>query len=416
MLEAADAVNPPGGFNAQAYESAIRNSLNGGFPDSASPLIVPRRTTDESRTITEFARGALDVRREIDRTFDELISQIQAEELPDGFPIAEVLSQLRYLKTEITRSMGSTAQLRYFACFREGTACEQVSVVAVLGAPAQQDRAFAQIASALAQQLRVEQTVQLFSSAGAMADAVQVHIFWKTGDTSDKVELLQQVFTLAGIITEPYTKTFEVDPEQAFYSMPQEMVLALPGELSTLWMVADDTDAYLRFLLAPVETPIPPPSQGRIAFVSNRDGNAEIYVMAVDGSQVTRLTDSPGEDTAPAWSPDGKRIAFISSRSDCLEIHLMNTDGSEVTQLTTGCLVSAGPIAWAPGGQRLAFTSNGDGNAEVYIISVDGSGLTNLTNNPAQDLWPAWGAGGQAGQERISFASNRDGDWENYVM
>ncbi|RPJ30057.1 MAG: hypothetical protein EHM35_12940, partial [Planctomycetaceae bacterium] len=56
-------------------------------------------------------------------------------------------------------------------------------------------------------------------------------------------------------------------------------------------------------------------SQGKIAFTSVRDGNQEIYVMAVDGSEPTRLTDEQADDFGPAWSPDGSRIVFSSKRA-----------------------------------------------------------------------------------------------------
>jgi dipeptidyl aminopeptidase/acylaminoacyl peptidase len=48
-----------------------------------------------------------------------------------------------------------------------------------------------------------------------------------------------------------------------------------------------------------------------LAFVSDRDGDAGIYLMREDGSAQTRLTDSPLQDYNPAWSPDGQRIAFL---------------------------------------------------------------------------------------------------------
>ena len=56
------------------------------------------------------------------------------------------------------------------------------------------------------------------------------------------------------------------------------------------------------------------PAAGKIAFVSSRDGNPEIYTINTDGTELTRLTNDPAVDEEPAWSPDG-RIAFVSERS-----------------------------------------------------------------------------------------------------
>jgi hypothetical protein len=62
--------------------------------------------------------------------------------------------------------------------------------------------------------------------------------------------------------------------------------------------------------------------------------------------------------------------------------------------------------------RRIAFTSNRDGNWEIYVMNADGSGVTRLTNNPAEDDLPSWSPDGR----RIAFASNRDGNREIYVM
>ena len=53
-------------------------------------------------------------------------------------------------------------------------------------------------------------------------------------------------------------------------------------------------------------------AQAQIAFVSDRDGNSEIYVMDANGKNQRRLTNNPASDYSPSWSPDGKRIAFVS--------------------------------------------------------------------------------------------------------
>jgi len=60
----------------------------------------------------------------------------------------------------------------------------------------------------------------------------------------------------------------------------------------------------------------------RIAFVSDRSGNHEIYLMNADGTDVRRLTDDPAFDSAPSWSPDGAAISFPSDRDGNLEIYL----------------------------------------------------------------------------------------------
>ena len=72
----------------------------------------------------------------------------------------------------------------------------------------------------------------------------------------------------------------------------------------------------------------------KIVFVSNRDGNAEIYSCKVDGSNHSRLTYNAGIDDQPAWSPDGSRIAFISDRTGNPELYIMNADGSNVARKT----------------------------------------------------------------------------------
>lgn len=66
-----------------------------------------------------------------------------------------------------------------------------------------------------------------------------------------------------------------------------------------------------------------------------QNGNYEIYIMNRDGSNKTRLTNEPEQDTYPSMSPDGKFIVFESYRDGHAEIYGMNADGSKVIRLTT---------------------------------------------------------------------------------
>jgi Tol biopolymer transport system component len=154
-----------------------------------------------------------------------------------------------------------------------------------------------------------------------------------------------------------------------------------------------------------------PGQNGRIAFSSARDGNAEVYVAGPDGSGQMRLTTQPGTDVDPAWSPDGNRIAFTSNRAGSDDIFVMNGNGGGETQLTTDQASDVNPT-WSPGARNIAFTTSRDGNAEIYVMNEDGSGQARLTNHPAPDAVPAWSPDGS----RIAFTSARDGNYEIYVM
>lgn len=143
---------------------------------------------------------------------------------------------------------------------------------------------------------------------------------------------------------------------------------------------------------------------GRIAFMSDRDGNLEIYVMNADGSGQTNLTNNPADDFLLAWPPDGRRIAFVSDRDGDREIYLMDADGSKQINLTRNPADEVFAV-WSPSGERIAFMSDRDGNWEIYVMNADGSNQTRLTNSPAVDMVPSWSPDGN----RIVFTSNGRG-------
>ncbi len=94
---------------------------------------------------------------------------------------------------------------------------------------------------------------------------------------------------------------------------------------------------------------------GRIVFVSNRDGMSDIYVMDADGSDVIRLTEDAFPERTPVWSPDGSRIAFVSVRDDVYDVLVMDSDGQNVVRLTeNGESVFEQSLSWSPDGTRLA--------------------------------------------------------------
>lgn len=150
--------------------------------------------------------------------------------------------------------------------------------------------------------------------------------------------------------------------------------------------------------------------ENEIAFVSDRTGNQDIYLLDVEGDSVYALIQNEAEDWAPTWSPDGKRLAFASTRDEGWNIYVMNMKNRKIVQLTrTG---KDRRPSWSPGGSLIAFTSERDGNSEIYSMNPDGTGQRNLTNHRAGDDRPMW----SPDEDRLAFCSNRDGDWEVYIM
>jgi Tol biopolymer transport system component len=158
-------------------------------------------------------------------------------------------------------------------------------------------------------------------------------------------------------------------------------------------------------------TPAWSPDGEYIVFVSNRDGNREIYVMDADGRNQINLTNHPADDWMPSWSPDGKRIAFVSYRDSNWEIYVMGTDGSDVTRLTEDEADDWTP-SWSPDAAEIVFCSTRDGNWEIYAMDSNGSLPIRLTEHPENDIAPTWSPDGQW----IAFESNRDGNSEVYMM
>ncbi len=153
------------------------------------------------------------------------------------------------------------------------------------------------------------------------------------------------------------------------------------------------------------------PLAGRIAFVTNVDGNLDICSMKPDGSDVRRLTDDPARDAEPKWSPDGTRIAFKSRRDGNDEIYVMNADGSNPVNVTRNPATDE-DCSWSPDSTEMCFASDRDGNFEIYLMRADGANVRRLTANPSKDLSPCLSPDGLS----IVFISQREGRDGIYVM
>jgi len=168
--------------------------------------------------------------------------------------------------------------------------------------------------------------------------------------------------------------------------------------------------------VAPGRAPaLPRPTVARILFVSERDGNADIWVLDEEG-QEAQLTTDPADDLAPAWSPEGTRVAFESMRDGDSEIYVMNADGSDQANLTDNSVPDHSP-AWSPDGKRIAFESLRDGARDIYVMNADGSEVMRLTFSVGLSLAPHWSADSdEIIFTRIEGDSNGDGSIDHRDM
>jgi TolB protein len=135
------------------------------------------------------------------------------------------------------------------------------------------------------------------------------------------------------------------------------------------------------------KTPAWSPTRDRIAFAASSEGTtadvpADIYVMAVDGTGMVRLTRSRDHDEDPSWSPDGRSVVFSSSDRSTgrTRIRIANLDGTRPVQLPeppAGC-IDREP-SWSPDGVSIAFARKcGDEPSGLFVIRADGTGLQQL--------------------------------------
>ena len=139
---------------------------------------------------------------------------------------------------------------------------------------------------------------------------------------------------------------------------------------------------------------LPPCTTCKIVFVSNRDGNSEIYTCNTDGSNITRLTNNPGNDDDPVWSPDGTRIAFTSDRDGSPGLYIMNADGSNVVLrvFSGGCQ----DPTWSPDGTKIAFSDFAYpySSSAIFTVSATSGSPVFLAQVGDSNQEPAWSPDG----------------------
>ena len=145
------------------------------------------------------------------------------------------------------------------------------------------------------------------------------------------------------------------------------------------------------------------------------DDNYDVIIMNSDGSEKKNITNTTWYEKYPQFSQDGSFIIFQAWRRGKMEIffsNLLDENNINLTQNTQSHDIISHGNAISPDGQKIVFTSERDGNRNIYLMNTDGTNQTRLTSHAAHDYEPVFSPDGLS----IIFTSERDGNREIYIM
>jgi TolB protein len=152
------------------------------------------------------------------------------------------------------------------------------------------------------------------------------------------------------------------------------------------------------------------PSGTRLAIVGSVDGVSEIFT-ATNGGGLKRLTKDRYIDVGPTWSPDGRQIAFVSDRTGAPQIYVMDAEGKAVRRVTFDGSYNTSP-AWSPDGEWIAFETRINSQFDIWKIRPSGGPSIPMISHPRSDEHPSWSPDGRL----LAFSSTRYGRADIYVV
>jgi Tol biopolymer transport system component len=147
-------------------------------------------------------------------------------------------------------------------------------------------------------------------------------------------------------------------------------------------------------------------------------GDSDLWIVGSDGRGLRDLTPGPHDDTSPNWSPDGTKVIFASDRGGAYDIFVMNANGTGMLQLSDRGRGDAEP-AFSRDSKRVAFVEcdHSFAHCQLWAMNANGKGARRLTRTPVADERPSWSPDstkiavtvGQAGNADVAVVAVRNG-------
>ncbi|MGH7896871.1 MAG: Tol-Pal system beta propeller repeat protein TolB [Candidatus Binatia bacterium] len=154
------------------------------------------------------------------------------------------------------------------------------------------------------------------------------------------------------------------------------------------------------------------PFDSRIAFASRRLGRAkEIFVMSVDGFDVSSLTSNRTINLAPSWSPDARSLLFTSFMDGNPSLYRMEVGAKNPRKVSAGRGLNLGG-RFSPDGRSIAVSLERGGNSDIFLVDPEGQVRSQITKAAEIDVSPSWSPDGS----RLAFVSARTGSPQVYTL
>ncbi len=136
-----------------------------------------------------------------------------------------------------------------------------------------------------------------------------------------------------------------------------------------------------------------------IVYVSEVDGNPDIYVIDADSGEPKSVKRSLSAETEPSWSPDGERIAFVTEDAGSRDVNVVLVEGKGATLLLSpedgGKGSNEGSPLWDAAGDRVAYVSEVDGRSDIYVSTLENGSPTRVTSGDSGESLGDWSPDGE---------------------